>query len=148
MLISLAIEQGEVTYGIIDHQAAGTAAKVDEIQSQWREGGVRTLAIIAVIADLAWIWLYALGSYLAGREFSRLRSGLVRLIGLVVCVSAGVFGITDYTETIAQFIQLLGDAGDDQLAGLAATMQPIKIAAFLVAFFGIVAALIIDRVRA
>lgn len=141
------VEQGDVTLGIIDHQAAGSAARVDEIQTQWRDNGVRSLAIIAVIADLAWIWIYALGSFLAGRGFANQRQGALRAIGLVVCASAIVFGVTDYTETTLQFIQLLGDKGDDTMAGIAATVQPVKIAAFIVSFIGIVVALVLDRFR-
>lgn len=136
---------GVVTFGIVDHQAAGTAARVDAIQAQWRAGGVRNLAIIAVLGDLAWIWIYALGSYLAGREFATKRQGALRFIGLIVCASAVVFGITDYVETIAQLIQLLNESGSDTLAGIAASVQPIKIAAFIVAFVGVVLALVADR---
>jgi len=139
------VEQGDVTLGIIDHQAAGTAQRVDEIQTQWRENGVRNLAIIAVIADLAWIWIYALGSFLAGRGFATRRQGALRAMGLLICASAIVFGITDYTETTLQFIQLFNDKGNDAMAGIAATVQPIKVAAFIVSFAGIIIALVVDR---
>lgn len=145
--VSSSITQGDVTFGIIDHQAAGTAARVDEIQTQWREGGVRILAIVAMVGDLAWIWIYALGSYLVGRQFATLRQGVVRAIGMVICGAAAVFGITDYTETILQFIQLLGDKGNDTMAGIAATVQPIKVVAFIVSFVGILGALVMDRFR-
>ena len=47
-----------VTFGITDHQAAGTAARVDAIQTQWRDGGVRPLAILAMIGDLVVIAIY------------------------------------------------------------------------------------------
>lgn len=145
MILSSMITQGDVTFTIVDHQAAATAEKVDEIQTQWREGGVRTAAIIAVIGDLAWIWIYALGAYLVGKGFAIKRQGMLRIMGWVIGVSGVVFGITDYTETISQFIQLLQDSGDDTLAGIAAFMQPIKVTAFLVAFFGIIVALVVDR---
>jgi hypothetical protein len=145
MILSSMITQGDVTYTIVDHQAAATAEKVDEIQTQWRDGGVRNAAIIAMIGDLAWIWIYALGSYLAGREFASKREGALRITGWIIAVSGVVFGITDYTETAAQFIQLLQDSGNDTLAGIAAFMQPIKVTAFLVSFFGIILALVVDR---
>jgi len=144
--LSASVTQGDVNLGIIEHQAAGTASRVNEIQTQWREGGVRNLAIAAVAGDLAWIWIYALGSFLAGREFATKRHGVLRAMGMVICAAAVVFGITDYTETISQFIQLLRDSGSDNLARIAAFMQPIKIAAFLVAFFGVILALAVDRV--
>lgn len=146
MAASASITQGDVTFGIIDHQAAGTASRVDEIQTQWREGGVLSLAIIAMMADLAWIWIYALGSYLAGREFATKRRGVLRFLGLFICAAAIVFGITDYTETISQFIQLLQGQGSDTLAGIAAFMQPIKIAAFMAAFIGVIVAIVADRI--
>ncbi|MEP1421925.1 MAG: hypothetical protein ABJK59_09170 [Erythrobacter sp.] len=145
MAATASVEQGGVTYGIVDHQAAATAAMVDEIQTQWREEGVRNFAIFAVICDLGWIWIYALGSYLAGREFAAKRQGVLRVIGLVIAASGVVFGITDYVETISQFIQLLQDAGSDTLAGIAAFMQPIKSAAFVIAFIGVIIALVMDR---
>jgi hypothetical protein len=145
IFLSSRVNQGDVTFDIFAHQAAGTAERVDEIQTQWREGGVRTNAIVAVIGDLAWIWVYALGSFLAGREFVLKRRGIVRTMGLTICAAAVVFGVTDYTETISQFIQLVQDTGDDTLAGIAAFMQPIKITAFMVAFFGVIIALVVDR---
>ncbi|MEM1053418.1 MAG: hypothetical protein AAGI28_15120 [Pseudomonadota bacterium] len=145
--ITSTVTQGDVTLGIVDHQAAGTAARVDEIQAQWRDGGVRNLAIAAFVADLAWIWIYALGGYLAGKGFATKRTGLLRGTGLVICVAAIVFGITDYIETILQFIQMLRDAGSDWMAGVAAFMQPIKIVAFIVVFLGVILSLIIDRFR-
>ena len=145
MVLSSMVTQGDVTYGIIDHQAAATAEKVDEIQTQWREGGVRNAAIIAVIGDLAWIWIYALGAYLVGNGFATKRRGILRIIGWAVAVSAVVFGVADYAETISQFIQLLQDTGSDTLAGFAALMQPVKIGAFIWTFFGIVLALVVDR---
>ena len=145
MILSSMITQGEVTYTIVDHQAAATAGRVDEIQTQWREAGVRNTAIAAVIGDLAWIWIYALGAYLAGKGFATKRQGMLRILGWIVAVSGIVFGITDYTETISQFIQLLQDTGSDTLAGIAAFMQPIKVTAFLVAFSGIIIALLVDR---
>lgn len=145
MAASASVTQGDVTFGIVDHQAAATAQKVDEIQTQWREGGVRNLAIIAVLCDLGWIWIYALGSFLAGREFATKRQGVLRAIGFMVSAAAILFAVTDYTETISQFIQLLDDKGSDNLAAIAATLQPIKIVAFLATFFLLILALLVDR---
>lgn len=143
--LSSLITQGDVTFGIVDHQAAASAERVDEIQAQWREGGVRTFAIVAVVADLLWIWLYALGSFVAGRSFASGRGAVLYVAGLIICAAAIIFAIADYTETILQFIQLLNENGDDTMARLAATAQPIKISAFLIAFVGIVAAWMINR---
>jgi len=148
VILTSMVTQGDETFGIIDHQAAGTASRVDEIQAQWREGGVRGLAIIAVIADLAWIWMYALSSFAVGRGFATERQGILRSLGLFTCGVSVVFGITDYTETMLQFIQLLRDSGSDQMAGIAAAMQPIKIAAFFIALIGIIFSLFLDRLMA
>lgn len=135
----------DVTWGIVDHQAAATAIRVDEIQAQWRNGGVRTNAIVAMIGDLIFIGIYGLGSYLAGRGYAQARTGVLRLIGMLVSAAAIVFLITDYLETSLQLVQLVQDQGSDLMAGTAATAQPIKIAAWIVTFVGVVAALIIDR---
>lgn len=145
MVASGSIEQGGGTFSILDHQAAGTAEQVNKIQTQWKEAGVRGLAIIAVLCDLGWIWIYALGAFLAGRGFATKRKGLLKGLGSIIFIAAVIFGLADYTETILQFIQLIQDEGSDQLAGIAAFAQPIKISAFIVAFIGIVAALILDR---
>lgn len=143
--IGMGINQGDVTLGIPEHQAAPNAERVDEIQTQWREGGVRGIAIAAMVADLCWIWIYALASFQVGRGFATKRQGVLRLMGIAIAASAVVFALTDYTETTLQFIQLLRDAGDDQMAAIASGVRPIKMVAFLAAFFGIIAALVIDR---
>lgn len=145
VIVSVSITSGDVTLGISEHQAATSADRVDEIQTQWRDGGVRGLAIFAIICDLAWIWIYALASFQVGKGFATRRQGFLRTVGLVICMSAVVFALTDYTETILQLIQLLRDVGSDQMAQVASTVQPIKIYSFLVAFILVTAALVIDR---
>lgn len=129
-----------VTFGITDHQAAGTAARVNEIQGQWATGGVRTLAIVSMLGDLVFIGIYGWGSWLAGRSFMRL-GGALGLLGGVIAVAALVFLLTDYCETLLQIVQLVGNEGSDTLAGIAATVQPVKIIAWIVTFFGILLAL-------
>ena len=70
-------------FGITDPQAAGTAARVDAIQTQWRDGGVRPLAILAMISDLVFIAIYGWGSWRAGRSFMP-AGGRVRVIGALL----------------------------------------------------------------
>ena len=141
--MSLAITAPEaVTWGIGEHQAAGTAWRVDEIQTQWREGGVRGVAIAAMLGDLVFIGIYGWGSWLAGRSFLAM-TGLVRVLGLIVAIAAIVFVLCDYTETVLQLIQLVRDRGSDAMAGIAATVRPLKVMAWLATFFGIIAALLI-----
>jgi hypothetical protein len=146
--LSLAVTApADVTLGITDHQAAATAARVDEIQAQWHAGGVRPLAIFAMIGDLAFIAIYGWGSWIAGRSFMPM-DGIVRIIGAVVAASALVFVLTDYTETLLQLVQVLRDQGSDRLAGIAATVRPFKVAAWIVTFVGVIAAWLIRRFAA
>ena len=146
VVISMAVNQGGVTLGIPEHQAAQTAKRVDEIQTQWREGGVRNLAIFAIVCDLAWIWIYALGGFQIGKGFATYRTGILRLLGVVICGAALVFAATDYTETALQLIQVLQDEGNDKMAVVASTMRPIKIVAFLAVFAAVITAWLIDRI--
>lgn len=125
-----------VTLGITDHQTAGTAVRVDEIQGQWAAGGVRTLAIISMLGDLVFIGIYGFGSWIAGRSFMRL-GGLLRAVGAIIAAAALVFLATDYCETLLQLVQMIRDEGSDSLAGIAATVQPVKIIAWIVTFVGV-----------
>lgn len=145
IVLSMAITHPEsVTLGIAEHQAAGSAARVDEIQGQWREGGVRTLAIIAMLGDLVFIGIYGWGSWLAGRSFMAMR-GAARMLGMLIAISATTFLVTDYTETILQVVQLLSEQGSDWMAAVAATARPVKIVAWIATFGGVLMALAIRR---
>jgi hypothetical protein len=145
IVLSMAVTHPEsVTLGIAEHQAAGSAAWVDEIQGQWREGGVRTLAIIAMLGDLVFIGIYGWGSWLAGRSFMAMR-GPARMLGMLIAISAIIFLVTDYTETILQVVQLLSEQGSDWMAAVAATVRPVKIVAWIATFGGVLMALAIRR---
>ncbi|MBL45324.1 MAG: hypothetical protein CMN71_11575 [Sphingomonadaceae bacterium] len=145
IVLSMAVMHPEsVTLGIAEHQAAGSAARVDEIQGQWREGGVRTLAIIAMLGDLVFIGIYGWGSWLAGRSFMAMR-GAARMLGMLIAISAITFLVTDYTETILQVVQLLSEQGSDWMAAVAATVRPVKIVAWIATFGGVLMALAIRR---
>ncbi|MCF8881544.1 hypothetical protein L5849_02400 [Erythrobacter sp. SN021] len=145
IVLSMAVMHPEsVTLGIAEHQAAGSAARVDEIQGQWREGGVRTLAIIAMLGDLVFIGIYGWGSWLAGRSFMAMR-GAARMLGMLIAISAITFLVTDYTETILQVVQLLSEQGSDWMAAVAATVRPVKIVAWIATFGGVLTALAIRR---
>ena len=131
----------EVPGGILDHQAAGTAAEVDRIQAAWAAAGLSGHAFWGMVGDFVFIGIYGVGAVLGGLHF---RSGQ-RFLGTGIALAGGLFLLTDYTETISQFIQLTRDAGEDRLAAIAATAQPVKIAAFVISFLGILAALVIRR---
>ena len=132
-------------FGIVDHQLAGNAERVDAIQRGWRNEGVRWLAILAMVGDLFFIALYSWGSWLAGRGFMRVANRAVRVIGLVVAAAAVLFLITDATETGLQLVQLLREAGSDPMARIAASMQGVKIASWIATFIGVLGALAIAR---
>lgn len=145
IMLSLPLVLTAVPGGIADHQAAGSAAEVDRIQSAWQAAGLYGQARIAMIGDLVFIGIYGFGCLLGGRWFLQSPRRLVRPLGAAALVAGATFLATDYAETISQFVQLVQRAGDDGLAGLAATVRPIKMAAWLASFFVIVAALVLDR---
>ncbi|HEV7232884.1 MAG TPA: hypothetical protein VGN36_01465 [Sphingorhabdus sp.] len=132
-------------WGIRDHQAAGSAARVDAIQSAWVAGGVMAWAQLGIAIDLVYIGIYSFGAYCGGRLFAGSKLPALRRLGWVIVACAIIVGVADYLETICQFIQAITLRGDDILAGLAATAQPIKSIAFLVTFFGLLAALFLRR---
>ncbi|MFW2351429.1 hypothetical protein [Qipengyuania sp.] len=142
--VSITLFGNGVTWGIGEHQAAGSAARVDEIQAQWRAGGVRNLAIVAMLGDLVFIGIYGWGSWRAGRSFMAM-PGALGLLGVLIAASAVVFVLCDYTETVLQMIQLLRERGSDAMAGTAAAVRPIKSAAWVATFLGVLAALAIGR---
>lgn len=126
----------EVPGGILDHQAAMTAAEVDRIQAAWEQAGLMDHAWWGMTGDLVFIGVYGLGALFGGLLLRR-ESGLVAAIGLVVSIAAVTFIVTDYVETICQIIQL-SSSGDEILAATAATVQPVKIAAWIVTFLGLI----------
>lgn len=132
-------------WGIRDHQSAGTALRVDAIQAAWQAAGVMDLARIAIALDLVYIGIYSFGAYCGGRLFAQSNRAPLRRLGWVIVGAAIVVGVADYTETICEFVQAMMFKGDDTLAEIAATAQPIKSTAFLVTFFGLLVALFLRR---
>ena len=145
IMLGLPLGVSEVAGGILDHQAAGSAAEVDRIQQVWRSAGLWNQAAIAMIGDLIFIGIYGAGSLLGGLHFRRSTMRPVSILGVLIAIAAAAFLITDYAETIAQFIQLTRFKGDDSLASLAASVRPVKIASWLFTFCGIIACLVIRR---
>lgn len=131
--------------GISDHQSAGTAARIDAIQSAWQADGVLWLARLSMAIDLLFIGIYSWGAWLGGKLMCAEKApGLARL-GLAIMVAAALFCLTDYAETVSQFIQVMQFKGSDTLAALAASVRPVKTVAFLVTFVGLLAALLLRR---
>ncbi|MXP46394.1 hypothetical protein GRI43_03170 [Altererythrobacter luteolus] len=145
IILGLPLAVSAVPGGILDHQAAGTAAEVDRIQHEWRLAALWNRAALAMMSDLVFIGIYGIGSVLGGLYFFRSGRGAVRLIGGAVLLAGGIFLATDYIETISQFSQLMRFEGDDAKAALAATVRPVKVAAWIATFAGILAALAIRR---
>jgi hypothetical protein len=131
--------------GISDHQVAGTAAKIDAIQNAWQAAGVLLIARASMAIDLLFIGVYSWGAWNGGKLMRGDASPGVRRIGRLVMAAALVFLITDYTETLCQFVQVMQMTGSDALAAAAATVQPIKSLAWLVTFVGLLAALFLRR---
>ena len=139
----LAIEA--VPGGILDHQAASNAARVNTIQSAWDEAGLMGQARMAMLSDLLFILVYSFGALNGGRYFrAKSHAGLVAL-GWIALLSATVFLITDFTETLLQVYQAVRFEGSDTLAFIASSMGPVKVASFLISFGVLIVALLWER---
>lgn len=143
--LSLPLTLTAVPGGISDHQSAGTAQAVNDIHAAWKQAGLMGQARVAMLADLLFIGVYGLGSILGGLHFRKTGTGAVRRLGVIIALSGVAFFITDYVETISQLIQLTRDAGDNQLAALAATVKPVKMVAWVITFLGMLLALAITH---
>jgi hypothetical protein len=134
-------------WGIRDHQSAATALRVDAIQAAWQAAGVMDLARLGIALDLIYIGVYSFGAYCGGRLFAQSDRPSLRRLGWIIVAAAVVVGVADYTETICQFVQAMTFKGDDMLASIAATAQPVKSIAFLTTFAGLLAALLLRRIK-
>jgi hypothetical protein len=139
------ISNDHAPMGISDHQRAGTAAMIDAIQGQWQADGVLWLAQLSMAIDLVFIAVYAWGAWLGGKVMRASEAPSARRLGVLIKVAAAVFLVTDYAETISQFVQVMQVKGSDRLAQIAATAQPIKTLAWLITFVGLLAALLFRR---
>ncbi len=131
--------------GIVEHQLAGTAERVNEIQAQWRADGMRGWAIVGMLSDLVFIGIYGVGAWIAGRSLAASGGGLLKAVGWVAAIAGAVFLLTDYVETILQVVQLIREAGSDGMAGTAAAMQTPKTLAWIVSFLGVIIGLVVRR---
>lgn len=141
LIVSSALLHGDAPFGIVDHQAAGTAERVDMIQMAWREAGLRSLTIASMFVDLVFIAVYTIGSWKAGKSLRALEGRFVITLGWVIMMSAVVFCLSDYLETTLQVVQMLADKGSDSMAATAAFAQPIKVAAWITTFIGVLVAI-------
>lgn len=143
VVTSGALETAVSPGGILDHQSAGTAARVNAIQQAWAKAGVIDTARWRMIADLVFITLYMSGGIIGGRLiWQRAKSPSLKKLGLVCVLVYFIFGMTDYIETTSQLIQLVRVQGSDLLAGTAALVRPVKILAWIVGTVAMIAALL------
>jgi len=143
VLSSGALETAVAPNGILDHQSAATAARVDAIHHSWARAGLLDLARWGMIVDLVFITLYMSGGIIGGRLlWQQARSPSLKKLGLLCVLSYFLFGLTDYIETISQLVQLLQDRGSDIFAGTAAFAQPVKIVSWIVGTVAILVALV------
>ena len=131
--------------GISDHQAAGSAARVDAIQSGWMAAGVMKLAIASMAVDLLYIGVYGWGAFAGGRVFGASKMPALARLGKITMIATIGYCLADYAETICQFAQAAAMGGNDTLAWVAATARPIKSVLFLGTFFAILLALAVRR---
>lgn len=143
--LSIPLMTDAVRGGISDHQRAPDAKTVDAIQHAWRAAGLSNQAAIAIMADLVFIGIYGIGCVLAGLHYKAHRSWQIRLLGRTALISGIVFLLTDYGETICQFIQLQRFTGDDMLAFIASSLRPIKMIAWTGSFVAVLCALAAER---
>lgn len=128
--------------GILDHQVAATAARVDEIQGAWSRAGKLPFARLSIGMDLVFIGVLTVAGVIGGVRIARARSGpVLKNIGWLTSVGFLVFGGADYLETISQFIQVMSH-GIEPLAQLAVTANKLKIIAFLVGHAALIVGLI------
>ena len=129
--------------GILDHQSAATAERVNAIQQSWANAGLLDLARWGMIADLVFITLYMSGGIIGGRLiWQRANSPALKKLGLFCVLAYFVFGLSDYVETVCQLIQLVREQGSDILAGTAALARPIKIVTWIAGTVAMIAALL------
>ncbi|MDM8011249.1 MAG: hypothetical protein QUV08_09815 [Parasphingorhabdus sp.] len=138
-----ALETAVSPNGILDHQSAATAARVNAIQQSWARAGLLDLARWSMIIDLVFITLYMSGGIIGGRLiWQRAQSPALKKIGLLCVLVYFLFGLTDYLETVSQLVQLVRGQGSDLPAGTAALVRPVKIIAWIAGTVAMIVALI------
>lgn len=132
-------------WGIRDHQSAGSAAHIDEIHSAWQAAGVMEYAQAMLALDLVYIAMYSFGAFCGGRMFLAAKRAALKWLGAIILAAAVVIAVADSIETICQLIQTMQVKGDNRLAGIAATVQPLKSTAFFTSLIAIPLALAVRK---
>lgn len=134
-------------FGMRNHQSAGSADRIDEIQWAWQSAGVIIYAKISMIIDLFFIGIYSVGAICGGILLRYDERLFIRRIGALIIAAAIIFCVTDYLETIAQVIQLFTMQGSDTLASAAAAVGPAKSIAFLTTLLGLIGTILWDKFK-
>jgi hypothetical protein len=145
LVLNVALSNSVAAFGISDHQAAGTAVRVNAIHDSWKATGVFNTARISMMIDLVFIGVYAWGAYSGGQAMRQNSGPVLQRLGATISVAAVLFALTDFAETICQLIQIMRDAGSDNLAAYAAVVRPFKTVFFLITFVGLLVALFLRR---
>ena len=128
--------------GMVDHQVAETAKRVEDIHDSWRAAGAMDFFRVAIVFDVMFIVLYSAGGVIGGLLVRRgARSAWLKALAGLAILAYAAFGIFDLTETLCQAMQGFVTGGNNALAGIAAMAQPPKMLAFFVGFPSLVAAL-------
>jgi len=122
-------------FGVVDHQVAGTAIRIDAIQESWKAANRLGFAKFLMVADFFFIATYFTGALLGGILMRADENVRIRQLGFMVILGALLFFVFDYLETIPEAIQLFNMQGDDSLAALSSS-------AFLPKIFGMVLTLV------
>lgn len=142
--LHMPLSLASVPEGIVAHQTAGNAARVDYIQREWALAGVYESAMVAMIADFFFIILFGTGSLMAGLYYRSHGRGWLRTIGKVTAVAAVIFLASDLTETTMQIQQLRAGQGNDEMAALAKAMHYPKLVSWIICFILPLNGLVID----
>lgn len=145
VVVSAQLKIAAVPGGLFAHQSAGSATVVNEIQEAWLRAGLIDIAKLVMAIDFLFVAVYGFGALIGGLLFLRQGPPKLRKLGGLIAFAAIVFFLSDNGENIAQSVQLFHMRGDDSLAKIAASLGPVKQVAILVTFFGLLAALFLQR---
>jgi hypothetical protein len=139
-----ALKAGGQPFGILDHQVAGTAQRVADIQHSWAQAGRLGLAQVLVAIDFVFMALAAAACAWGGAGL--LGQG-VRALGGVAIVGALLALGADVVETANQAMAVFWGAPSDQQAAIAAAAVEPKLTAYVVANGALLAGLVLRRLK-
>jgi len=134
--------------GVVNHQAAGTAAQIDAVQDSWKAANRLGFAKFLMIADFFFIAIYFTGAFLGGLLMLGDENVTIRRLGIIVILGALMFFVFDYLdESIPEAIQLFNMQGEDKLAALSRSAQMPKVVGMLLTLVGLLTKVRTDKRR-